>query len=107
MSIIIHALLETSPLEELATFYASISKQKSTHTLNLHICQLEAKILYFLYVYYMYTYIDEKSLNKDTLIEIWSIILKSLRPFLRSESPTTAMWVLDIINMCAIKYSPK
>ena len=107
MSIIIHAFLETSPLEELATYYQQHNRMKSTHTLKVQICQLEAKLLYFLYVYYMYNYLDETALNKDTLIQIWSIILKSLKPFMKSESPTTAMWVLDIINMCAVKYSPK
>ena len=56
MGIIIHAFLETCLLEEINTYYAK--KSKNTQALNPRICQLEAKLLYFLYVYFMYTYID-------------------------------------------------
>lgn len=68
---------------------------------------MECKLLYFLYIYFMYLHIEEKNLNKETLIEIWSVILKSIKPFLDSKNPTTAVWILDIISMCATKYSPK
>lgn len=55
----------------------------------------------------MYSYIDEKELTKDNLLNMWSIILKAVRPFINFPTPTTSMWILDIINMCAVKYSPK
>lgn len=55
----------------------------------------------------MYSYIDEKELTKDNLLNMWSIILKAVRPFINFATPTTSMWILDIINMCAVKYSPK
>lgn len=55
----------------------------------------------------MYSYIDEKDLNKEKLINIWTNILQAIKPFLISNCPTTALWILDIINMCAVKYSPK
>lgn len=55
----------------------------------------------------MYLHIEEKNLTKEALIDIWSVILKSIKPFLASKNPSTAIWILDIINMCATKYSPK
>lgn len=65
---------------------------------------MEAKLIYFLYIYFTYSYIDEKSLTKDSLVEIWGNIMKALKPFENSKSPTTALWILDFINMCAVKY---
>jgi hypothetical protein len=35
------------------------------------------------------------------------LILKVLKPFQKSKTPLSAIWIIEIINLCAIKYSPK
>lgn len=100
MDIIVHAFLESSVVREIANY-------KRSPSLNYHISQLEAKLIYFLYIYFSYSYIDEQNLTQDNLLNIWSTILKSIRPFCISKAPTTAMWILDFISMCSLKYSPK
>lgn len=58
MNIIIHAFLENSMLEEIKAHHTQKKKDRKESTLNYGFCQLEAKLLYFIYVYFMYSYID-------------------------------------------------
>ncbi len=45
-------------LEEIKAHHNQKKKERKESTLNFAICQLEAKLLYFIYVYFMYSYID-------------------------------------------------
>ena len=38
---------------------------------------------------------------------MWSLIMKALAPFQQSQTPLAAVWTLEILNLCAKKYSPK
>jgi hypothetical protein len=40
-------------------------------------------------------------------LEVWSLIIKVLRPFQKSKTPLASIWIIEIINLCAKKYSPK
>lgn len=33
--------------------------------------------------------------------------MKILKPFEKSKSPLVAIWILEIVSLCAKKYSPK
>ena len=88
-------------------YYGQKTKNKNFESLDYRIAQLESKLLYFLYVYFTHSHIGEDSLQKENLLEIWSLIMKAVKPFLSSKVPSTALWILDFVNMCARKYSPK
>jgi hypothetical protein len=64
-------------------------------------------LLYFVYVYFNYVYLNEKELTYDPLLEVWSLIMKVLAPFRQSRTPMSAIWIIEILNLCAKKYSPK
>ena len=63
INIIVTAFLESSLIEEIRHYYEELKVEKR-QSLNFRISQLEAKLLYFLYVYFAYNHIDEQSLNK-------------------------------------------
>jgi hypothetical protein len=46
-------------------------------------------------------------MNATKLLEIWSLVMKVLKPFEKSRSPIVAIWILEIISLGAKKYSPK
>lgn len=46
-------------------------------------------------------------MTSSKLLEIWSLIMKILKPFEKSKSPIVAIWILEIVNLGAKKYSPK
>lgn len=46
-------------------------------------------------------------MTSEKLLEIWSLIMKILKPFEKSRSPLVAIWILEIVSLCAKKYSPK
>lgn len=52
-------------------------------------------------------YLNEKELTYDPLLEVWSLIIKVLKPFQKSKTPMSAIWTIEIINLCSKKYSPK
>lgn len=95
INVIIHGFLETDTVKGVID-YLNIKKKdtKKVTILDYERNATEAKILYFIYVYYHYVYLDEKALNKDILLEIWSTIMKAIRPFLASKTPSTALWIL-------------
>ena len=83
------------------------NQNKKGAVLDYSIDKTESKLLYFLYVYFNYVYLNEKELTYEPLLEIWSLIMKALQPFQQSETPLASIWILEIINLCAKKYSPK
>lgn len=56
-------------------------EKKNVYFLNYEIAQHESKLLYFLYIYLSYTYIDSNILKKENLLLFWNIILKILKIF--------------------------
>ncbi len=46
-------------------------------------------------------------MNAGKLLEVWSLIMKVLKPFEKSKSPMVAIWILEILSLSAKKYSPK
>jgi hypothetical protein len=33
-------------------------------------------------------------MNKDKLLEVWSLVMKVLKPFEKSKSPLVAIWII-------------
>ena len=58
-------------------------------------------------MYFNYVNLNEKEMNATKLLEIWSLVMKVLKPFEKSRSPIVAIWILEIISLGAKKYSPK
>lgn len=63
--------------------------------------------MFFVYVYFNYVNMNEKEMTASKLLEIWSLVMKVLKPFEKSKSPLVAIWILEIISLAAKKYSPK
>jgi hypothetical protein len=99
--------LESTALEELMHYYESKGQGKKTTQLDFDVDKSEGKLLYFLYVYFNYVYLNEKELTYEPLLEVWSLIMKALQPFQQSGSPLASLWTLEILDLCAKKYSPK
>ena len=106
MKIVVHAFLESSAVASLTKAYSEKDTRKG-NVLDYEIDKDESKLFYFLYVYFNYVYLNHKELTYEPLLEIWSLIMKALKPFEGSKSPLAAIWTVEIINMCAKKYSPK
>lgn len=107
MNIVIHAFLESTAMQELTHYYETKGSDKKGTVLDFTIDKSESKLLYFIYVYFNYVYLNEKELTYEPLLEIWSLIMKALKPFQRSRTPLSAIWIIEIINLCSKKYSPK
>ena len=50
--------------------------------------------MFFIYVYFNYVNMNEKEMNASKLLEIWSLVMKVLKPFEKSRSPIVAIWIL-------------
>jgi hypothetical protein len=60
MNIVIHAFLESSAVEDLVKHYDGKSNDKKGVILDYVTNKIEAKLLYFIYVYFNYVYLNEK-----------------------------------------------
>lgn len=105
--IVVHAFLESTAVSELTHYYASKGSDRRGAVLDFEVDKSESKLLYFLYVYFNYVYLNEKELTYEPLLEVWSLIMQVLQPFRRSRTPLSAMWTIEILSLCAKKYSPK
>jgi hypothetical protein len=93
MNVVIHSFLESTAIEELNHYYSNRNDKKGT-VLDYTIDKSESKLLYFIYVYFNYVYLNEKELTYEPLLEIWSLIIKVLKPFQRSKTPLSAIWII-------------
>lgn len=105
--VVIHAFLESTAMTELSDYYSSKKNTKREEILDFEIDKSESKLLYFIYVYFNYVYLNEKELTYEPLLEVWSLIMKVLAPFRQSRTPLSAIWIIEILNLGAKKYSPK
>lgn len=58
MNIVIHAFLESTAVEELNHYYSTRGNDKKGMVLDFIIDKSESKLLYFLYVYFNYVYLN-------------------------------------------------
>lgn len=75
--------------------------------LSFEIAENEAAIIYFIYNYFKYVYIDTVCLKKDSLAQFWGIINNFLKAFQLSKTPSTVLWLLELVLLLCRKYSPK
>ncbi|EGR31419.1 n-terminal domain protein [Ichthyophthirius multifiliis] len=81
-------------------------KQKKVRT-TPEIGQIESYLLYFLYSYLLYSYLDSNSLKKDNLLTFWHTILKVLFFFDSSTHPNVNLFYIEILFLLSNKYVPK
>ncbi|KRX02740.1 Armadillo-type fold [Pseudocohnilembus persalinus] len=82
-------------------------EKKNIFVLNVEQAFEEARLLYFMYVYFSYKFIDGKALKKENLLTFWLQILKILKILALSKNPSTGLWIIEFIYMLSRKYSPK
>lgn len=77
------------------------------NVLEYEMAVLEAKLIFFIHVIFHYLHLTNEVIQRDNLLVHWKLILKVIKPFLLSKNPNTCMWILEFLNLCAKKYSPK
>lgn len=82
-------------------------EKKNIYVLNYESALNEARILYFLYVYFSLSWIDAEKLKTDNLLSLWFQIFKVLGVLRNSKNPSTNIWILEFLFMLSVKYSPK
>lgn len=68
---------------------------------------IESKLIFFIHVIFHYLHLTNDVIQRDNLLVHWRLILKAIKPFLLSKNPNTCLWILEFLNLCAKKYSPK
>lgn len=79
-------------------------ESKSVYYLCYETALMEARYIYFLYIYFYY---NDMGMKKEGLLPFWNLIFRFLRIFKESKSPSTCLWILELINMLCSKYSPR
>lgn len=107
--VFLESLFQSFVSEKITAFYKvkNPKEKKNLYLLNYEIAQLETNLLFFLYIYLSYTFVDPGILKKENLLALWSAILKILKIFSPSKNPNTSMWAIDLLYMLSEKYSPK
>jgi len=82
-------------------------KKNVLFALSYEMACLESRTLYFFYLYFSSVAIDAASLKRENLLTYWFSVLRLLRIFAVSKNPSTQLWLLEIMHMLSIKYSPK
>ena len=67
----------------------------------------ESRVFYFMYAYIAYAYQNTADIRKEVLIGIWNAVLRFVKMFIASKTPSSILWLLEILYLLSIKYIPK
>lgn len=67
----------------------------------------ESRIFFFLLTYIAYAYQDTADIRKEVLVGIWQATLKFVKLFINSKTPSSILWILEILYLLSVKYIPK
>jgi len=81
--------------------------KKGPAVLSYNAAKTEAHIFFLLYTYISYAFIDISFLKKEYLIKLWTTALNFTKLFTISKSISTHLWLIELLNLLALKYNPK
>lgn len=82
-------------------------KNKKKVTLEMHDVQRETLLCSFMYSYLMYNLQPVFTKQDDqSAAKLYKAVLRFILSFKESRHPPTQCWLLEILNLLAIKYSP-
>lgn len=67
----------------------------------------ESRVFFFMYTYIAYAYQNTADIRKEVLIGIWNAALRFVKLFVASKTPSSIIWLLEILYLLSVKYIPK
>jgi len=105
----ISALTRNQIVNDISNYYTRKLQQnkKAPVPLNYETAKTESQILFLLYTYIAFSYIDINFLKKEYLIRLWTTALNFTKLMGVSKAVSTQLWLLEIIYLLSLKYNPK
>ncbi len=105
----IESLMNTDFIKNINQFYFKKhpKEKKNLYVANSEMANKEGQFLFFVYVYFKYSHLDPNNFKKESVISLWTQLVRLMKIFANSKNPNTVLWSLELIFMFSKKYSPK
>jgi hypothetical protein len=106
----LNALAKNKIVLDLSALYNKkppASLKKNAYILNYPSAVTESRIFFLIYTYISFAYIDISFLKREHLIRLWYTIINFVKLFMASHTPSTILWLLEILHLLSQKYNPK
>ena len=77
------------------------------HLFPLDVAVNESRVFYLLFTYIAFAYQDSADIRKEVLIGIWNAAMRFVKMFINTKTPSSIIWLLEILFLLSVKYIPK
>jgi len=104
----INYVMKSQLVGSISQYYAKkANMKKGVYIPSYEVSLSESRIFYFVYTYIALAYQNTADIRKEVLAGIWTSALRFVKLFTISKTPSSTIWILEILYLLSVKYIPK